>query len=662
MRSEEVAKHLQPPRQSYVGHGKESDGDEITETTNAIEADTRPSSSTNQVGVAGNHQDQDETKTEAVSADNAAAIAASSTPNNQTDEPPLNNNGDEQAHLAQSPQIDHNNSDHKQPSSKTKTIESTTISINKNQVSTSYSLFSSNPNRFILDHIHSTVHYLTDKIEGRIWLDVNGDGKRGEDYTTSSENAIRDFSSSSLSKEEEINNEEYDLGIGGVQVHLIDCLTDQPHVITNLIANPVTSQPFSPYVENVVVKQSEEGTAGLFSFPIDHVESGRYYLMYTAPQDYRISGNVLPLDREEPYLGQFDCIPSGGEGGSYLQEAKRYGEFDMPGYCARSIGCFEVDRMQHAHEKSNFDAYSKLHEYSKLQVMENNEALKNEMKKEYQTYMGSLAAVPFAEYFNVGLAQEEWDLPAYQDADLEVTLILPPDVDLERLLPLYFRRSNVRRQLEQGLMSFLISDMRTLGFDLQGIDLHSGRVHGLEEGYRKRVMEPTTRKMLRVSTPSATKNSQRETKVITHRVTYSLTARGHYRPPPYQQLGSVIEDSINSNPQEVVRSLKEEVEALHDVDIIGGDVYTEWLTMKEKQDPKPELPMELKFNGEILEANGDNGHEKSEVSGLAITLVCFLVLFCILIAGACLYRRSRNSSQSKLPPEDGNGQGDINLC
>jgi len=50
----------------------------------------------------------------------------------------------------------------------------------------------------------------------------------------------------------------------------------------------------------------------------------------------------------------FNCVPSGGEGREYVKEAQLKGEFDILGYYARLIGCFEVDQMLHAHEKSNF--------------------------------------------------------------------------------------------------------------------------------------------------------------------------------------------------------------------------------------------------------------------------------------------------------------------
>jgi len=422
--------------------------------------------------------------------------------------------------------------------------------------------------------------------------------------------------------------EEDNWGIGGVQVQLVNCLTDEPvtpvaesvaNGISNLeFSNPVTSQP-RPIAGGIpVVKKAENESAGLFSFPIDRVESGRYYLMYTAPRDYRISGNVLPLERNEPY---FDCVPSGGEGDSYLQKARKSGDFDISGYCARSIGCFEVDRIRHAHEKSNFD------DYSKLQVLEDNQVLKNQMTQGYQTYMGTLAAVPFIEYFNVGLAQEEWELPTYQYADLEVTLAVPPTADLERMVPENFEKSYVRRQLEQGLTSFLASSARSYEFEVKGIDLHSGKIESLEGEHKKTTVAGSNLRGGGTRARRALRGSGASNQPY-NRVIYTLTARGHYRPPPYQQLGSVIEDSINSNRKEVANSLKE-VEALPE-EVLAEDVYAKWLTMKEKVVAPIELIEEIDHGFVFL---------GSSAFILVITLVACAI--CTLLSCFCLYRRSR---------------------
>jgi len=630
MSSTEVTTQLRAlqPRQFYVAHGKDSDGETTTttatDTTQLIieEEPSSSSSSTNATRAEATNPPppQEETaaleETEATMAATTAATTMSTTISTiaATAKPPTIDNGDS-ALSKQPPQIDHIETNHKNPQSTTTTnqaypqpsrVNSKLRSINKNQVSTSYSLFSTNPNRFILDHIHTATHYLTDKIEGRIWLDVNGDGKRG-----------RDSSASTISNEMDIEDDNW--GIGGVQVQLINCLTDEP--VTNSItnspnnpfANPITSQP-RPIAGGIpVVKESENESAGLFSFPIDQVESGRYYLMYTAPRDYRISGNALPLERNEPY---FDCVPSGGEGDSYLQKARKSGDFDIPGYCARSIGCFEVDRILHAHEKSNFD------DYSKLQVLEDSQVLKDQMTQGYQTYMGTLSAVPFAEYFNVVLAQEEWELPTYQYADLEVTLAVPPTADLEHVVPQNFEESDVRRQLEQGLTSFLTSSARAYEFEVKGVDLHSGKIESLEGEHKKKTVSGSS---LRGGERRALRGSEEPY----NRVIYTLTARGHYRPPPYQQLGSVIEDSINSNRQEVAKTL-EEVEALPE-EILAEDVYAKWLTMKEKVEAAPIKIIEEVDDGFVF------------LGSWAFILVITLVgcAICILLACFCLYRRAR---------------------
>eukprot|EP00585_Thalassiosira_rotula_P004718 CAMPEP_0196138760 /NCGR_PEP_ID=MMETSP0910-20130528/6280_1 /TAXON_ID=49265 /ORGANISM="Thalassiosira rotula, Strain GSO102" /LENGTH=1149 /DNA_ID=CAMNT_0041399401 /DNA_START=95 /DNA_END=3541 /DNA_ORIENTATION=+ len=662
MSSDEM-KHYQKPRQFHVGHGKDNYEEPTTtttttatmatmrseagmtmsaETTNATIAATKLSPSiNNQVHVAGFEG------TTASGAEATAALATSATTANTRLSATSNNQAGDIAtttidNETQTRTIPANDIDALE-ADQSKQIESELRSVNKHQVSTSYSLFSTNPNRFILDNIHSTVHYLTDKIEGGVWLDVNGDGKRSRHYVT------------------EMENEEDNFGIGGVKVQLINCLTDQPvtyGLSNSQLTNPVTSLPLSLFGGNVVVEQTEDESAGLFSFPIDEVESGRYYLMYTAPRDYRISGNVLPLERNLP---SFNCLPSGGEGGVYSQQAKENGDFDMSGYCARSIGCFEVDRMLHAHAKSNFD------DYFRLQVLEGNDALKEEIGKGYRTYEGSLAAVPFVEYFNVLLAREDWELPTYQYADLEVTLRIPASVDLEQVVPHNFEKSRVRWQLEQGLTSFLASSVASYEFQVKGVDLHSSKIESLEEEHKKtsivepeageskllrgssivvdlESVEPTARrKMLRgSSSPSMTANSlhrdanaRRELEESWNRVIYTLTARGHYRPPPYQQLGSILEDAINSDRRGLANSLKE-VEALPD-EVLEEDVYAKWLTMKETSEDAP---------AEIVNTNDEFVFEDSWGFALVVTLALGLVLFIIGLVGAYFYRELREAKNA----------------
>eukprot|EP00584_Thalassiosira_punctigera_P010578 CAMPEP_0172533962 /NCGR_PEP_ID=MMETSP1067-20121228/6500_1 /TAXON_ID=265564 ORGANISM="Thalassiosira punctigera, Strain Tpunct2005C2" /NCGR_SAMPLE_ID=MMETSP1067 /ASSEMBLY_ACC=CAM_ASM_000444 /LENGTH=1238 /DNA_ID=CAMNT_0013318687 /DNA_START=199 /DNA_END=3912 /DNA_ORIENTATION=- len=464
------------------------------------------------------------------------------------------------------------------------------------RANTSYALFSSNPYRFSTDNIHAATHYITDKIEGTIWLDANGDGRRG-DYADS-----------------ELNQMEHDTGIGGVKVQLVDCKTDE------LVADTAKSQPLGSYGGNPLVKRSVDETAGLYSFPLESVQAGRYYLMYTAPRDYRISGNVLPLERNAPF---FDCLPGGGEGDVYLRQARTRGEFDVQGYCARSVGCFEVDDMINEHEKSN------LVDYSKLEVLGNNEALSDAMTGGYRMHMGNLVALPSREYFDVGLAEEKWELPTYQYADLDVTVTLPPNLDLEEAVPKDFERSDARRRVEAGLTQFLGERKRGKAeeFDVQGIDLHRGKIEHVSTRRRK---------MLRGSPDDEWSH-----------IIYTLTARARYRPPPYRQLGSFIEDSINDDPQGVAKSL-EDLEALPKV--IVEDVNAKWLTIKEI-----EVTMEIDDGGFMLVG--------SWAFFLTVGLAAFICV-CLLCAGTCLLCRKHakaKAAAAEAGPQEVNAMSNADI-
>ena len=147
--------------------------------------------------------------------------------------------------------------------------------------SSSYGLFS-DPDCFTSNGIRNAVHYIHDEITGTLWLDDIGDGRRGD-------------------SNDELNNAmETTFGIGGVKVQLMDCASDVP--LSNADASATS--------------EDSKGIKGLYSLQINAVQAGRYYLMYQAPNGYRISGNTLPLERSGGNdLSDFSCVPRGGEGG-----------------------------------------------------------------------------------------------------------------------------------------------------------------------------------------------------------------------------------------------------------------------------------------------------------------------------------------------------------
>ena len=86
------------------------------------------------------------------------------------------------------------------------------------------------------------------------------------------------------------------------------------------------------------LKQSLSANAGIYEFKdLNNIKSGRYYVMYQAPRDWRMSGNTLPLAQRvvEGDEGEYiECIPKGGNGGTFSEMAREVGDFDHDG-CKR---------------------------------------------------------------------------------------------------------------------------------------------------------------------------------------------------------------------------------------------------------------------------------------------------------------------------------------
>ena len=65
---------------------------------------------------------------------------------------------------------------------------------------------------------------------------------------------------------------EYGTGIGGVQVQLVKCSTDE-------VVYQKTSLPNVGNGRDSELKITDEPMAGHYSFPLDDVDPGRYYVM-----------------------------------------------------------------------------------------------------------------------------------------------------------------------------------------------------------------------------------------------------------------------------------------------------------------------------------------------------------------------------------------------
>ncbi|KAL7515932.1 hypothetical protein ACHAWX_001001 [Stephanocyclus meneghinianus] len=416
------------------------------------------------------------------------------------------------------------------------------------KAATAFSLFS-DPDAFNLTTIYKRTHYLSSSLRGKIWWDVNGDGKRG-DYANAT-----------------LNDMEYDYGVPNVgNIYLVTC-DDEREAKTKSIT---TSKPFNSR-DAAPLRQSLNGEAGLYEFTeLRTVPSGRYYVVYKAPRGWRLSGNTLPLGRKMlDTEGYYECVPQGGNGGAYAQMARDKGDFDYGGYCARSIGCVEIGSQAELQEK-----------FENLDLLENTDYFENVIQGDALShiadYGGKMVAFPTPEVMDVGMSQEPWDLPAKQYADAVVTLTFPvPQVfqsgrklatkesPLETLLTDVFAEAetfgtSVNRQamgdvlysyLKENIGAFSNFDSwnnESASFTFLGVDLFGANIT------RKKLNQTNFWSNLR----RAQVDEDNGDEAI--EITYSFTARGSYRPPPHEQLGYFVQDSINADPTKLSRALREE--------------------------------------------------------------------------------------------------------
>ena len=232
----------------------------------------------------------------------------------------------------------------------------------------------------------------------------------------------------------------------------------------------------------------------------------------------------------------------GGEGDGYLNEIYDKGDLDWSGYCARSIGCFEV--------APKFDL---------KKSFTNLELLNDDDESKYEGSVESLVALPDKDTMNVGVSKEGWPLNTAQYADAEFTLRFPSPsstsdegiseggstLSMEELkeivVPEKFATSHVKKSLESTAQLF--ATRGSGDFDIQGFDFIGGNIH------EKRSEE--SRRKLR----GLQRDREEDSRFIS--VTYTFTTRGKYSPPPFEQLGNIVSESINADPVGLVKSLKD---------------------------------------------------------------------------------------------------------
>jgi hypothetical protein len=408
------------------------------------------------------------------------------------------------------------------------------------RAASAFSLFSDS-DAFTLDKIYDKPHTVVTELKGTIWWDVNGDGKQG-DYTNKTLNAM-----------------EYDYGMTNVaNILLVDCESNAE--IYRTTSEPKNAASSLTYPQ----KKTLNPYAGQYNFPLSSVSGGRYYVVYQAPKDFRVSGNVLPLDRVNEQSNSqgkttyFECLPRGGEGAEFGDKARETGDLDYEGYCARTIGCFEVG------EKSTLEE-----RFKELVLKGSDTNTPEEGNGRNSTflddYSGLLVALPTPHTLDVGFSEQEWELPSYQYVDAQITLKFPSAVSLSDLKATLaesfadydsFGVSNNRKVLAQMFTQYFrqydANSTAASAFALEGLDLFKAEVSAAQE------FASSSSNSSRYLRGSSSRRVQEAMDDSGPEITYTLTARGSYRPPPHDQLGYFLEDSINANPSVVVNSFKEQ--------------------------------------------------------------------------------------------------------
>ena len=223
---------------------------------------------------------------------------------------------------------------------------------------------------------------------------------------------------------------EYDYGIPNVgNILLVSCQEEEEETNNDavLLRGSTTSLPYNGR-DPVPLLQSLDKTSGIYQFrELDTIPSGRYYIMFESPHNWRISGNVLPLGRKKGVRDgevYYECVPEGGEGDTFRSKAEEDGDFDYGGYCGRSIGCLEVGTREELEDKFVDLVDLKETEYYQ-DVIRGDGNVNGSGGSSGTGAKGKMVALPDPRVMDVGMAQQEWPLPAKQYADAMVTLRFP---------------------------------------------------------------------------------------------------------------------------------------------------------------------------------------------------------------------------------------------
>lgn len=173
--------------------------------------------------------------------------------------------------------------------------------------------------------------------------------------------------------------------------------------------------------------------------------------------------------------------------------------------------------------------------------------LNEEQDNQFEGTIENLVALPAKNMLNIGVTSDPWPLNTNQFADGKVTFSFPErysSQDLEDAVPQDFESSSIKKSLEVTMATLFAKSNNKIGdFDVKGINFIGGEI--FTKSRRRRMLRGGSRDLQRDNIGGAVG------------VTYTFTTRGKYSPPPYEQLGTLVSDSINADPVGLVKSLKD---------------------------------------------------------------------------------------------------------
>ena len=262
--------------------------------------------------------------------------------------------------------------------------------------------------------------------------------------------------------------------------------------------------------------------------------------------------------------------------------------------------------------------------------------LNEEQDNQFEGTIDNLVALPSQNMLNIGVTRDPWPLNTNQFADGKVTFSFPDRYstqDLEDAVPQNFESSSIKKSLELTMATLFAKSNNKIGdFDVKGVNFIGGEIF---------TKSRRGKSMLRG------RGLQRDNIGGAVGVTYTFTTRGKYSPPPYEQLGTLVSDSINADPVGLVKSLKDRENPEVQLPTVFDDV-----------DDANVRHLTLKNNEQLLTAAGGMGlygslqvqaaNEGGGLASWASIPVAILSASIASLVGVLLFRRVFTRRQKQV--------------